>query len=347
MPINRFRGKYYFLSNFYPCRNGVEFDGDLFPTSEHAYQAAKIEERSGRESFTIDGSLGQSGPMVAKMKGKHVDKRPSWDSNKVKFMEVIVRSKFARDPKLTKDLLDTADKKVVEGHTGDKFWGGKANHLGNILMKMRQEARLSQAYAGQQPQEPVADEIEASKPFRKQNKGHTFEVIVAHGEDALVFWADAMGQFGDILDLWCHKQCVESGQIQFNVLEPAQAVDRESHLFDYADIHRQVFITACCNEDLRHQRMDASHNIENAPPLQPEKPHSGLPPHFASWVHDGLRKEKPEEADGLFDCVWTFVADVAGEDLIAQLNEASSFLKGEGAPIVADELAAQWYASSW
>merc|ERR1712224_1025634 len=31
------------------------------------------------------------------------------------------------------------------GHTGDKFWGGKANHLGNILMRARDEVRTQSA----------------------------------------------------------------------------------------------------------------------------------------------------------------------------------------------------------
>jgi len=39
-------------------------------------------------------------------------------------------------------LLATQNQKIVEGHTGDKFWGGKVNHLGNILMRVRDEVRI-------------------------------------------------------------------------------------------------------------------------------------------------------------------------------------------------------------
>ena len=60
MPINRFRGEFFFLSSFFPCRQGVEFEGDLYPTSEHAYQAGKIEDRDRRDSFTLGGSLGDN-----------------------------------------------------------------------------------------------------------------------------------------------------------------------------------------------------------------------------------------------------------------------------------------------
>jgi hypothetical protein len=37
--IDSFYGQYAFLSNFYPCE--VEFEGDTYPSAEHAYQAAK------------------------------------------------------------------------------------------------------------------------------------------------------------------------------------------------------------------------------------------------------------------------------------------------------------------
>ena len=40
--INRFDGEFAFLSNFWECE--VEFDGIVFPSVEHAYQAAKTHE---------------------------------------------------------------------------------------------------------------------------------------------------------------------------------------------------------------------------------------------------------------------------------------------------------------
>jgi len=138
MPISRFRGEFFYLSNFFPCRHAVEFDGDLYPTSEHAYQAAKIEERSVREPFTCGGSLGDN-PMDAKRKGGKVKKRPNWDSKKVSIMLAIVRSKFACDRDFQKKLIATKGQTIIEGHTNDNFWGGTRNHLGHILMKVRDE----------------------------------------------------------------------------------------------------------------------------------------------------------------------------------------------------------------
>lgn len=40
--ILRFHGRFRFLSNFWPA--SVVMDGEVYPTVEHAYQAAKIAE---------------------------------------------------------------------------------------------------------------------------------------------------------------------------------------------------------------------------------------------------------------------------------------------------------------
>ena len=63
-------------------------------------------------------------------------------------MEEIVRAKFVQNPYLMKKLLDTGELLLIEGNTWkDIFWGvdinsgeGK-NHLGKILMNVREELR--------------------------------------------------------------------------------------------------------------------------------------------------------------------------------------------------------------
>merc|ERR1719265_2656821 len=80
--------------------------------------------------------------MDAKSKGGNVKMRPGWNNMKVDVMLTVVRSKFSRDEDLQQKLLATRSQKIVEGHTGDKFWGGKANHLGNILMRVRDEVQI-------------------------------------------------------------------------------------------------------------------------------------------------------------------------------------------------------------
>ena len=45
---------------------------------------------------------------------------------KVKVVLEICQSKFSRDKALAESLILARNPKLVEGHTGDKFWGGKA-----------------------------------------------------------------------------------------------------------------------------------------------------------------------------------------------------------------------------
>ena len=46
-PITLFRDEHAFLSNFYP--HPIEIDGDIYPTSEHAFQALKTDNFSERQ----------------------------------------------------------------------------------------------------------------------------------------------------------------------------------------------------------------------------------------------------------------------------------------------------------
>jgi N-glycosidase YbiA len=84
----------------------------------------------------------------AKALGKRIELRKDWNDIKLDIMYKIVKNKFTQNPTLTKLLVDTNDKVIIEGNTwGDIYWGmckGKGeNHLGKILMKVRKEIRLS------------------------------------------------------------------------------------------------------------------------------------------------------------------------------------------------------------
>jgi N-glycosidase YbiA len=144
--IDKFDGtEFGFLSNFYPSK--VKLGDIIFPTIEHAFQAAKtldIEER-----LTIKEA---STPGVAKIMGRGVKLRPDWEEIKISVMEDLVRQKFTNDPILKQKLLDTRHQILVEGnHWHDTFWGvcnnvGQ-NNLGKILMKIRAEFQNEQARA--------------------------------------------------------------------------------------------------------------------------------------------------------------------------------------------------------
>lgn len=140
MNITDFRGDYRWLSNFHLCK--IHFDGDLYPSTEHAYQAAKTPRFGGnREIFTI-----QRTPFLtcaqAKDLGKKLPLRRDWEEVKYDVMYTVCLDKFTRHPELAKKLLDTGTVHLEEGnHWGDTYWGTcngvGQNKLGIILMNIR------------------------------------------------------------------------------------------------------------------------------------------------------------------------------------------------------------------
>ena len=137
-PIAAFAGKYRFLSNFWPA--SVIYDGRMYRTVEHAYQAAKTLNPRWREQVAAAIS-----PARAKTIARRSPKRPNWPTVKLEVMEGLLRQKFS-DPEMRAALAATRGRDLVEGNTwGDTFWGvcngvGE-NHLGRLLMQIRDEQR--------------------------------------------------------------------------------------------------------------------------------------------------------------------------------------------------------------
>lgn len=136
--ITSFTGVHAFLSNFHRCK--VVFDGAVYPSAEHAYQAAKTQVNSDREKIRLAGT-----PALAKRFGRLVHCRKGWDEMKISVMRRIIREKF-KSGDLRARLLATGDAALVEGNWwGDTFWGvcqcRGENHLGKLLMEIRAEAK--------------------------------------------------------------------------------------------------------------------------------------------------------------------------------------------------------------
>jgi ribA/ribD-fused uncharacterized protein len=132
--INNFKGKYYFLSNFYSCP--VTWDGITYQNNEAAFQSAKVLDKNIRKTFA------NLNPSDAKRKGRHVILRPDWEDVKYDIMYEIVLAKFSQNDTLKHKLLETHHQHLEEGNTwGDKVWGTVhgvgENHLGKILMRVR------------------------------------------------------------------------------------------------------------------------------------------------------------------------------------------------------------------
>lgn len=132
--ITSFSGKYAWLSNFYPC--SVLFEGHLYPSVEHAFQAAKWHP-SQRAQFRKSGVSAA----YAKKLGKCTPRPLDWDTRKLQVMRQCIADKY-NHPNLMYLLSATGDAELVEGNTwGDVFWGvcrGKGeNMLGKLLMERR------------------------------------------------------------------------------------------------------------------------------------------------------------------------------------------------------------------
>lgn len=150
--IQRFVGEYRFLSNFWPCR--IESGGRVFPSVEHAYQAAKFREESIIAAIQAAPTPGQA-KRLGRTAQHAVD--PTWPTRRVAVMRALVRQKF-QDPALARRLLATGEHELAEGNTwGDRFWGvdlgsGQgANTLGRILMEIRAELRGGSARCPDRP----------------------------------------------------------------------------------------------------------------------------------------------------------------------------------------------------
>lgn len=134
--ISKFRREYYFLSNFFFV--SVIFDGEIYPSVEHAYMAAKTTDKISRKEIKDAKTPGE-----AKRLGKLVKLRENWDEIKLEVMESLLLQKFGdENPKLKRRLLETQDALLMEGNNwGDTFWGvcnGEGeNNLGKLLMKIR------------------------------------------------------------------------------------------------------------------------------------------------------------------------------------------------------------------
>lgn len=142
--ITKFEGKYSFLSNFYACQ--TNYKGIKYPTSEHAYQAAKT--LNPKHQLAIKE---KDTPDDAKLAGRRVDLRSDWEDIKDDVMYEIVKEKF-KNKRLASRLLATGEEQLVEGnYWHDNYWGScicekclqlpKRNQLGKTLMRVREELK--------------------------------------------------------------------------------------------------------------------------------------------------------------------------------------------------------------
>lgn len=136
------------FSNLY--KRAIEFEGEVFPTAEHAYQAGKARKPAVREWLMAAPS-----PSLLAMAahGLYVwDIASDWSKIKFDRMKRILVAKFAQHDDLKALLLGTGDARLVESATVDnavnRLWGEVngvgQNKLGQLLMEVRAEIRQVQ-----------------------------------------------------------------------------------------------------------------------------------------------------------------------------------------------------------
>ncbi len=128
------------LNNF--SANAVEINGVLYPTSEHAYQAAKCTDPRGKREILAAKSPLQAKEISNQTYGSAKD--PHWNAKKLAVMESILRAKFEQHQEVRDALVQSGNQDIAEDSPVDTFWGrGKngtgENHLGKIWMKIRSE----------------------------------------------------------------------------------------------------------------------------------------------------------------------------------------------------------------
>lgn len=137
--ITKFEGEFEFLSNF--SKSPILYEGILYDTVEHAFQAAKTTNVNERKLIALLETPGR-----AKRAGRTLKLRSNWNGIRVEIMTDLLTLKFA-DPVLRQKLLDTGNAQLVEGNTWhDNFWGicecedcknTGVNTLGQLLMSVR------------------------------------------------------------------------------------------------------------------------------------------------------------------------------------------------------------------
>ena len=131
-----------YLYNLYICYfsySPFTYKDVYYPTVEHFFQANKTTNEKIRNEIAAVPT-----PSQAKYRGRAVQLRSDWRKIRINVMEIGLREKFNQNPDLKQKLLDTGNAYLEEGNTwGDHYWGvcdgyGE-NHLGQLLMKLREE----------------------------------------------------------------------------------------------------------------------------------------------------------------------------------------------------------------
>ncbi len=137
--VGCYEREFYCFSNF--SSFAVRWKGKLWPTSEHAYQAAHFFKTAPKFVEKIRAMT--SAHEAFKFARANTAKFPKdWDDIKLGIMEDILRHKLRQHPYVQYKLQLTGKRRIVEDSFRDPFWGWGLNKkgvnaLGTLWMKIR------------------------------------------------------------------------------------------------------------------------------------------------------------------------------------------------------------------
>jgi ribA/ribD-fused uncharacterized protein len=123
----------------------VEFDNKTYASSEHLYQALKSKDLEWHSLIRETVNPHKTKRLARKKLGKVFEIREDFEEIKLDIMRLVVHLKFKQNEDLAKKLLEIEGDIIERNCWNDTFWGKcdgvGENHLGLILMEMRDELR--------------------------------------------------------------------------------------------------------------------------------------------------------------------------------------------------------------
>lgn len=131
--------EYYMFSNF--SAFAVQYNGRIWMTSEHAYQAAKFDDVEVTDLIHKSLSAHDSKKIAHTYKNKI---KSNWDEIKISVMEDLIRAKISMHPFIRQNLIESGNRVIMEDSHKDSFWGRGVdfqgrNELGKVWMRIREE----------------------------------------------------------------------------------------------------------------------------------------------------------------------------------------------------------------
>lgn len=131
--------EFYIFDNFSSFQ--IEWRGFLWPTSEHAFQAARF--MGANDSIVGLIKNARSAHDAQKIANENISQQLSnWSEMEKDIMKEILRAKINQHPYVLKKLIESGTREIIEDSWRDNHWGWGQDHLGeNLLGKIWMELR--------------------------------------------------------------------------------------------------------------------------------------------------------------------------------------------------------------